>query len=126
MQFRTRNAAKVAALGAAASLNSAQAQNAPDDAIRNADGSRTILRSQQLPEANERRGRWCKMHGGMDVTNDGDVTLGPNTFDAVVCLHVDPSTPGFAGAYIPKNSKQTVISPDAEIEQAPFIVPGRQ
>lgn len=100
----------------------AHSQQAPDNAIRNADGSRTILRSQQLPEANERHARWCTQHGGIDITNQGDLTLGPNTVDAVVCQRVDPG-PGFAGAYIPKEKGQTTISPDIKIEKAPSIMP---
>ncbi|WP_316152799.1 hypothetical protein [Cupriavidus sp. BIC8F] len=71
MPFRMRDVVRVAALGAAVSMSTTHAQNAPDNAIRNADGSRTILRSQQLPEANERHARWCQMHGGVDITNEG-------------------------------------------------------
>ncbi|NOV23256.1 hypothetical protein E5S69_06840 [Cupriavidus necator] len=123
MRSRIQYALKITALGAAASMTSALAQNAPDNAIPNADGSRTILRSQQLPEANERHARWCRLHGGVDITNDGDVTLGQKTLDAVVCRRLDPSARGFSGAYIPKSLDKNVISPDAEMEKAPFIIP---
>ncbi len=125
MPFRMRDVVRVAALGAAVSMSTAHAQNAPDNAIRNADGSRTILRSQQLPEANERHARWCQMHGGVDITNEGDLTLDPQTLNAVVCRRLDPSAPGFSGAYVPKNPKQNAISPDTEMEKAPFIIPER-
>jgi hypothetical protein len=123
MRFRIRNLVTIAALGAIAGTSNAQ--NAPDNAIRNADGSRTILRSQQLPEANERHARWCQMHGGVDVTNEGDLTLESKTLDAVICRRLDPSAPGFSGAYIPKNWSRNIISPDSEMEKAPFITPGR-
>ncbi|MCO4865214.1 hypothetical protein MKD38_26310 [Cupriavidus sp. WGlv3] len=123
MRSRILNALKITALGAAASISPVLAQNAPDNAIRNADGTRTILRSQQLPDANERHARWCQLHGGVDITNDGDVTLGPKTLDAVVCRRLDPSVPGFSGAYIPKSPDQNAIAPDTEMEKAPFIIP---
>ncbi|RAS12478.1 hypothetical protein C7415_101514 [Cupriavidus alkaliphilus] len=123
MRSQMQHALRITALGAAACMSHALAQNAPDNAIRNADGSRTILRSQQLPEANERHARWCQLHGGVDITNDGDVTLGPKTFDAVVCRRLGPSAPGFSGAYIPKSPDQNVISPDTEMEKAPFLIP---
>lgn len=125
MQFRMRDVVRMAALGAAVGASTTNAQNAPDNAIPNADGSRTILRSQQLPEANERHARWCQMHGGVDVTNEGDLTLGGKTLDAVICRRLDPSAPGFSGAYVPKNPNQTIISPDSEREKAPFIIPER-
>jgi hypothetical protein len=121
MWSRIRNVATVAALASATAL--ASAQNAPDNAIHHPDGSRTILRSQQLPEANERHARWCEMHGGVDITNEGDVTLGPNSFDGVVCRSLDPSKPGFSGAYIPKDQSLRIISPDVELEKAPPIAP---
>lgn len=125
MRFRMRNLVTVAALGAIAGTSTSSAQNAPDNAIHNADGSRTILRSQQLPEANERHARWCQMHGGVDMTNEGDLTLDSKTLDAVICRRLDPSAPGFSGAYMPKNPRQNIISPDAEMEKAPFIIPKR-
>ncbi|NUT14596.1 MAG: hypothetical protein HOQ33_08855 [Cupriavidus sp.] len=118
MRFRTLNLVTAAALVSIAGMSSGRAQNAPDNAIHNADGSRTILRSQQLPEANERHARWCQMHGGVDMTNEGDVTLGPKTFDGVVCSSIDPSKPGFSGAYILKDQSLRIISPDAEMEKA--------
>ncbi|MDQ0141056.1 hypothetical protein [Cupriavidus necator] len=123
MRSRIQHALKIAALGAATSTTPALAQNAPDNAIPNADGSRTILRSQQLPEANERHARWCQMHGAVDMTNEGDVTLGPKTFDGIVCQSLGPSKPGFSGAYIPKDQSLRIISPDAEMEKAPSITP---
>ncbi|UDM50065.1 hypothetical protein [Cupriavidus sp. MP-37] len=125
MRFRTLNLLMAASLVSIAGMSSSNAQNAPDNAIHNADGSRTILRSQQLPEANERHARWCQMHGAVDITNEGDVTLGPNTFDGVVCQSLDPSKPGFSGAYIPKDQSLRIISPDAEMEKAPSIIPQR-
>ncbi len=123
MRFRTLNLVTAAALWAIAGTSTSNAQNAPDNAIHKADGSRTILRSQQLPEANERHARWCQMHGAVDITNEGDVTLGPKTFDGIVCSSLNPSTPGFSGAYIPKDQSLRIISPDAEMEKAPQIVP---
>lgn len=103
-------------------MASAHGQHAPDNAIRNADGSRTILRSQQLPEANDRHARWCQQHGGIDITNQGDLTLGPNTVDAIVCQRTTPG-PGFTGAYIPKGNGQITISPDVKLEKAPSATP---
>ncbi|NML24350.1 hypothetical protein [Zoogloea dura] len=100
------------------SLGTAFAQQAPDNAIRNADGTRTIPQSRQLPEANERHSRWCKNHGGVDITNDGNLTLESNTIDAVVCMRTDGS-PGETGAFIPKGNTEGVIAPDANLEKAP-------
>ncbi|AMR76813.1 hypothetical protein A2G96_03125 [Cupriavidus nantongensis] len=121
-----RHAIRTTALAVAASMGPALAQNAPDNAIHNADGSRTILRSQQLPEANERHARWCQLHGAVDITNEGDVTLGPKTFDGIVCSSIDPSTPGFSGAYIPKDQSLRILSPDTELEKAPSLIPQRR
>ncbi len=123
MRLRIRNVVRVAVLAAAVGASAIHAQNAPDNAIHNTDGSRTILRSQQLPEANKRHARWCQMHGAVDITNEGDVTLGPKTFDGIVCRSLDPSTPGFSGAYIPKDQSQRIIAPDAEMEKAPSNTP---
>ena len=94
-------------------------QPAPDNAILNPDGSRTILRSQQLPEANARHARWCAEHGGVDVTNEGDMTLSANTYDAVICLRTDPRKGGFNGAYIPEQG--SVITRDGPLQKAPPI-----
>lgn len=112
-----------ASVGAFATLAVAQQapQPAPDNAIPNPDGSRTILRSQQLPEANARHARWCAEHGGVDVTNEGDLTLSADTYDAVICVRTDFSKPGFSGAYIPEHG--SIITPDNRLETAPAIGP---
>ncbi|WP_156811582.1 MULTISPECIES: hypothetical protein [unclassified Cupriavidus] len=107
---------------AAAGVNVAYAQQAPDNAVRNADGSRTILRSQQLPDANARHAQWCKERGGVDITNEGDLTLDPQTTDAIICRRVD-SSPGFTGAYVPKEGGGAVIAPGIKMEKSPSIMP---
>ena len=100
------------------------AQHAPDNAIRNPDGTRTILQGQQLPEANRRHDEWCRQHGGRDITNDGNVTLGSGTQDAVVCASDDPSIGGFNGAYVPEPDKKDahIISP-GKLKRAPQVAP---
>lgn len=98
------------------------AQQVPDNAIRNADGSRTILKSQQYPEANERHARWCKERGGVDITNEGNLTLESNTTDAVVCMRTDGSA-GSTGAFVPRGNAKGAILPDAGVEKAPSLIP---
>ncbi len=123
MTFTLKTTAAIAAGILASVCHAQQIQHAPDNAVRNSDGSRTILRSQQLPEANERHARWCQQHGGVDITNEGDVTLGPNSSDAVICRRTDMSAPGFTGAYRPKDGRKDIIDPDATYDISPSIGP---
>jgi len=116
---------KFASCLALAAVTTSHAQHAPDNAIVNPDGSRTILRSQQLPEANERRAAWCREHGGVDITNEGDVTLSQGAVDVVVCRRTDTSAPGFSGAYVPQGGPQDRIQPGIQLEKArPFVPEG--
>lgn len=105
--------------------STALAQKVQENAIMNSDGSRTILRSQQLPDANERRARWCAERGGVDVTNEGDLTLSAGAEDAVVCAYSGDQKAGFSGAYIPKKGEQmpNAIAPDPSIRKAPSLIP---
>lgn len=102
-----------------------ESAKAPENAIMHSDGSRTILRSQQLPEANQRHSRWCAEQGGVDVTNDGDVTLSAGAADAVICAYPDGPKPGFSGAYVPRPGKSMPksIEPSIDIEAAPPLTP---
>lgn len=112
------------ALGLVASASLSQPHSNPN-AIVHPDGSRTVLRGQQLPEDIERQERWCALHGGRSITNDGDVTVGAKTIDAIICTPLDPSVPGFSGAYILKEGPTDKISPDAVYEIAPPMDPNR-
>jgi len=56
------------------------------NAITNPDGSRTIKKGQQTPEANELNRKHCESMGARDVTNENDLTIGPGTVYAGVCV----------------------------------------
>jgi len=56
------------------------------NAITNPDGSRTIKKGQQTPEANELNRKQCESMGARDVTNESDLTIGPGTVYAGVCV----------------------------------------
>lgn len=125
MENAVRSSLKLILAAATLSLtSSAVAQKVPENAIQNSDGSRTILRSQQLPDANERHARWCAQHGGVDITNEGDLTLSAGAGDAVVCAYTGKEERGFSGAYIPEKGETMpdAIGPDSRLRMAPSVM----
>jgi hypothetical protein len=56
------------------------------NAITNPDGTRTIKKGQQTPEANELNKKICESIGAKDVTNDEDITIGSGTLFVGVCV----------------------------------------
>ncbi|AOY95520.1 hypothetical protein BKK79_27605 [Cupriavidus sp. USMAA2-4] len=99
-------------------LATAQGQPAPDPGSQQADGARAKPGMPSSPEDDARRARWCRKHGGIDVTHQGEPTPGPNSMDVVICQRTDGG-PGFSGAYIPQQRGQGKISPDVRMKIAP-------
>ncbi|SAI73134.1 Uncharacterised protein [Bordetella ansorpii] len=91
----------------------------------NPDGSRTVQRGQQTPQANAQRQQFCEARGGVDVTNEGNVTLSAGAADVIVCQFPEGTKPD-TGGYVPVDPlpESKSLSPDVPLRPAPSFVPG--
>ncbi len=81
------------------------------NAITNPDGTRTIKAGQQTPEANEFNRKYCESVGARDVTNESDITIGPNTIYGAVCIGIDGKHDGSSVETIPGIGTERVFLP---------------
>ena len=78
--------------------------NLLEHAVRNSDGTLTIAAHMHNRATNAFHQQYCQAYGGVDITDETDITIGPGNLDAVTCLytgdlqllppHPNPPIPG--------------------------------
>ncbi|SAI46807.1 Uncharacterised protein [Bordetella ansorpii] len=91
----------------------------------NHDGARTVPRGQQTPQSNALRQQFCQARGGVDVTDEGDVTVSAGAAHVIVCQFPQGSPPD-TGGYVPIDPlpEGKALSPDVPLRPAPPSMPG--